>query len=83
MLLQANATPSFLLLWESSSSIFIVAIYVNDVLVAGNDIEDIIKLKTYLNDKFQIKDTGLLLYTFGNWVQQNWRWYGCSSKKIY
>ena len=47
------------------NSFTIVLIYVDDVIIAGNDKENIATLKCYLNDKFHIKDLGLLKYFLG------------------
>lgn len=48
------------------NGIFVTAlIYVDDVILAGNDIAMINKTKTYLNNKFNIKDLGPLKYFLG------------------
>ncbi|KAI3700840.1 hypothetical protein L2E82_45479 [Cichorium intybus] len=54
-----------LFLKNNGSSLVIVAIYVDDILVTGNNTEDIFKLKAFLHDKFQIKDLGFLNFFLG------------------
>ena len=55
-----------LFLKKNGSSSTIVAVYVEDVLVTGNDTEEILKLKVFLHDKFKIKDLGYLNFFSGN-----------------
>ncbi|XP_070013007.1 uncharacterized mitochondrial protein AtMg00810-like [Nicotiana sylvestris] len=54
-----------LFLKHSSSSIVIVAVYVDDVLVTGNDTTEITSLKSFLDQQFRIKDLGILHYFLG------------------
>lgn len=49
-----------------TSSIYIATlIYVDDVIILGNDMDRIAKIKTYSNHKFNIKDLGPLKYFLG------------------
>ena len=43
----------------------ILAVYVDNIVIAGSDSEDIELLKSYLNKHFHMKDLGLLLYFLG------------------
>lgn len=54
-----------LFLKKIDKSLINVAIYADDVLVTGNDNDEIAKLKTFLHDRFQIKDLGLLDFFLG------------------
>lgn len=47
------------------SSICIVAIYVDDILLTGYDIEKMNDFKIFLNQEFKIKYLGNLHYFFG------------------
>ncbi|RDX62232.1 hypothetical protein CR513_59458, partial [Mucuna pruriens] len=45
--------------------ITILIIYVDDMIVTGNDINELTKLKTYLTSKFDMKDLRGLKYFLG------------------
>lgn len=46
-------------------------IYVDGVVIAGNDLAQICHLKQYLHDRFHIKDLGHFKYFFGIEVARN------------
>jgi len=48
-----------------------VVVYVDDILVTGNDISEIQSLKTYLDATFKIKDLGFVNYFLGLEVLQS------------
>lgn len=51
---------------KTINSIVIVAVYVDDILVTvGNNLDEIISPKTYLDSIFKIKDLGFLHYFLG------------------
>jgi hypothetical protein len=50
---------------SQGSSFTIVLVYVDDILVAGNNLDSIGKLKDFLAQKFRIKDLGTLKYFLG------------------
>ncbi|KAK2966198.1 hypothetical protein RJ640_008764 [Escallonia rubra] len=60
-----NAADHSLFTSSNSSSFLVVLIYVNDVIITGNDIARIHRLKSYLDQKFYIKDLGKILYFLG------------------
>ncbi|XP_076943736.1 uncharacterized protein LOC143614087 [Bidens hawaiensis] len=61
---QSGADHS-LLIFKTESSFVAALIYVDDVILVGNDMEKIKETKTFLDKKFSIKDLGLLKYLLG------------------
>ncbi|XP_070024876.1 uncharacterized mitochondrial protein AtMg00810-like [Nicotiana sylvestris] len=49
----------------SGDSLVILAIYVDDIVLIGTDLDEISTLKAFLHAQFKIKDLGLLNYFFG------------------
>ncbi|KAK9070135.1 hypothetical protein SSX86_010535 [Deinandra increscens subsp. villosa] len=47
------------------NSVVHLAVYVDDILLTGNNSAEILALKNYLNDTFKIKDLGFLNYFLG------------------
>lgn len=43
----------------------IVLVYIDDIVIIGDDQDEILKLKTYLHNRFAIKDLGILKYFLG------------------
>ncbi|XP_070009644.1 uncharacterized protein [Nicotiana sylvestris] len=61
-----NAPPGLKLKSPNlGSSTFFVAVYVDDVLLIGIDLEEISQLKAFLHDIFKIKNLGQLHYFLG------------------
>ena len=49
----------------SGSSVAFLILYLDDVLLMGNDIELLDSIKAYLNKKFSMKDLGEAAYILG------------------
>jgi Reverse transcriptase (RNA-dependent DNA polymerase) len=47
---------------HSQNIIIIILVYVDDIIITGNNYEEIKKVKQYLRKKFDIKDFGQLSY---------------------
>ena len=50
---------------DSSGGKILLVVYVDDIIITGNDNIGIDRLKTYLQDHFQTKDLGKLKYFLG------------------
>ena len=50
---------------SKGGSLTMLLIYVNDILIMGNDLTTINELKSFLTTKFHIKDLGDLKYFLG------------------
>ena len=46
-------------------SIIILLVYVDDILIASNDVDAVNVFKQFLNNKFILKDLGTLKYFLG------------------
>ena len=63
---------------EENGDIFIVAIHVDDIILAGKTDEEIAKVKESIGERFQVKDMGELKYILGlQVIQENGKvWIG-------
>ena len=69
-MIQSHSDPC-LYTKRSGSNILIICVYVDDILIAANEGEEIKKFKTYLASNFKIKDLGELHYLLGIKVSRN------------
>jgi hypothetical protein len=49
----------------SESSVSFLVLYVDDILLIGNDVQILNSVKKYLNNKFSMKDMGEVAYVLG------------------
>ena len=47
------------------SSIILLVVYVDDIVITGNDSKGILSLKSFLHSQFHTKDLGMLKYFLG------------------
>jgi Reverse transcriptase (RNA-dependent DNA polymerase) len=60
-----STTDSTMFVKHSQKSTTIILVYVDDIIVTGNDNEEIKRVKEYLKREFDIKDLGQLSYFLG------------------
>ncbi|GJW90367.1 ribonuclease H-like domain-containing protein [Tanacetum coccineum] len=64
--LNENSKSDYSLFTKTDHNSFIaLLVYVDDIIITGNDVGKIEKFKAYLNTKFKIKDLGKLKYFLG------------------
>ena len=59
------SVKSFLVCPSERKRVLALLVYVNDVILAGNDTKACIEFKSYLHTRFSIKDLGPLKYFLG------------------
>jgi Reverse transcriptase (RNA-dependent DNA polymerase) len=60
-----STADSSMFIKNSQNTTIIVLVYVDDIIITGNDNEEIKRVKKYLKDEFDIKDLGKLSYFLG------------------
>ncbi|XP_071933222.1 uncharacterized protein [Coffea arabica] len=63
--MQKSKSDHFVFYKQSETGIILLVVYVDDIVITGNDAAGISSLKTFLHSQFQTKDLGLLKYFLG------------------
>ncbi|XP_022152743.1 uncharacterized protein LOC111020391 [Momordica charantia] len=56
---------------KSESGVILLVVYVDDIVITGNDSSGILSLKSFLHSQFHTKDLGMLKYFLGIEVTRN------------
>nr|XP_016507955.1 PREDICTED: uncharacterized mitochondrial protein AtMg00810-like [Nicotiana tabacum] len=59
---------------KCGSSIVLIVVYVDGIILTGNDLDEISSLKAFLDSQFKIKDLGVLNYFLG--IKVSYSFYG-------
>ena len=63
--MQKSKFDHFVFYRNSSSSIILLIVYVDDIVITGSDSKEISSLKSFLQSQFHTKDLGMLRYFLG------------------
>ncbi|RVW40082.1 Retrovirus-related Pol polyprotein from transposon RE1 [Vitis vinifera] len=62
---QGQADHTLFVKKSHAGKMAILIVYVDDIILSGNDMEELQKLKKYLSEEFEVKDLGNLKYFLG------------------
>ena len=80
---QSQADHTLFIKAKPSGKITAVIVYVDDIILTGNDIEEMKLLKTKLAKEFEIKDLRKLRYFSGIEVARSKKGHLCIAKKVH
>ena len=63
--MQKSKFDHFVFYINSQAGIILLIVYVDDIIIIGNDMPGISSLKSFLHDQFYTKDLGMLKYFLG------------------
>ena len=66
-----NRLDHCMCIMKSGSSFTILSLYVDDILLASNDLNMRQSIKSWLNSKFEMKDMGEASYVLGIKIMRN------------
>ena len=69
--MQKSKSDHFVVYKDSSSSIILLEVYVDDIVIIESDSKGISSLKSFLQSQFHTKDLGMLRYFLGIEVMQS------------
>jgi hypothetical protein len=67
---QSNADHTLFYKHDDDDKVAVLIVYVDDIVITGNDFEEISDLKHHLAKEFEVKDLGALRYFLGIEVSQ-------------
>lgn len=70
--LQCQSDHTMFIKHFNMSRISVIIVYVDDIVITGNDEEEIMQIKLLLSKEFEMKDLGLLKYFLGMKVARSW-----------
>ena len=78
---QKRKSDHFAFYRNSQAGIILLVVYVDDIIIIGNDMTIISSLKSFLHGQFHTKDLGMLKYFLGVEVMRNKRGIFLSKRK--
>ena len=75
-------TDTALFTRKSNAGIVILLLYVDDMLITGDDVQGVKGIKSVLTSKFEMSDLGFLTYFLGIEVAYSQRGYFLSQSKL-
>ena len=79
--MQKNKSNHFVFYRKSQVGIILLVVYVDDIIITGNDMASISSLKSFLHGQFHTKDLGMLKYFLGVEVMSSKRGIFLSQRK--
>ena len=79
--MQKSKSNHFIFYRNSQASIILLVVYVDDIIITGDDMAGISSLKSFLHGQFHTKDLGMLKYFLGVEVMRSKRGIFLSQKK--
>ncbi|RVW89138.1 Retrovirus-related Pol polyprotein from transposon RE1 [Vitis vinifera] len=80
---QGQANHTLFVKKSHAEKMAILIVYVDDIILSGNDMEELQKLKKYLSEEFEVKDLGNLKYFLGMEVARSRKGIVVSQKNTY
>ena len=79
--MQKSKSDHFVFYRNSPAGIILLVVYVDDIIITGNDMAGISSLKSFLHGQFHTKDLGMLKYFLGVEVMRSKRGIFLSQRK--